>query len=92
MLILYDADNFYYCAAHNFASPVDQDLDIPLTSIICCLKEIQEMKFYLRIGFGDSKVSYSRTMIRPFQVLFRVNGGSPAGWFLISFILIIYLK
>ena len=41
---------------------------------------------------GYSKGSYSGTTLQPFQGLCQVNGGSPAGWFLVSFIIIIYVK
>ena len=54
---LYDAENWYDCVAHKFASLTDQYFDLLLLAIILCLKEVQEMKFYLRTVFGDSKGS-----------------------------------
>ena len=88
----YDAENFYDCVEHNFASLTDQDFNIPLPEIICCLKAIQEMKFYLRMSFGDPKGSYYGTMLQPFQGLHQSKGGTPTGWFTISYIIIIYLR
>ena len=52
--------------------------------MIWCLNSIQEMKLYLRTGFGESKVSYYGTIIQPFKVLLQLNVGEPAGWFLIN--------
>ena len=56
------------------------------------MKAIQENKLYLRTSFGDSKVSYSGTTLQPFQGLCQGNGEAPTGWFLISWILVVYLK
>ena len=65
---------------------------MPLTEIIFCLKEIQEMKFYLRTGFGGLKASYSGTIVQTFLGLLQGTQVTPTGWFLIIFILIVYLK
>ena len=65
---------------------------MPLTSIICCLKEIQEIKFYLRIGSGYSKGSYYGTTLQPLQGLRKGNKEEPALGSLIIFIMILYLK
>ena len=50
------------------------------------------MKFYLRTVFGDSKGSYSGTMLQPVQVLSQVNGGETVGLFIMICILIPCLK
>ena len=92
MLGLYDAENFYYCIAHNIASLTDQAFDVTFPEIIFCLKSIQEMKFYLRMVFGVSKGSYSRTILKPFLGIFQGKGGASVGWFLINFIPIFYSK
>ena len=60
--------------------------------MIFCSKAIQEIKLYPRREVGDFKGSYYRTIIYPFQGLCQGNVGLPSGWFLISFILILYLK
>ena len=56
------------------------------------MKEIQEMKLYLRTIVGDYKGSYSGTTLQPFQGLCQGNRGAPSGLFPISFIIIIYFK
>ena len=56
------------------------------------MEGIQEMKFYLRIGSGDSKGSYSGKMLQSVQVLSQGNGIETAGLFIISYILILCLK
>ena len=44
------------------------------------------------MGFGYSKFSYSGTMLYPFKCIFQEDVVSTIGWFMISFILILYLK
>ena len=56
------------------------------------LKDIWEIKLYIRTIFSEPKGSYSGTIIYPFQGLFRGDVGSPTGWFLIICILLVYLK
>ncbi len=50
-----DADNCYNQFAHPIASLVFQALGVPQEAIISMLTTIQEMKFFLRTGFGDFK-------------------------------------
>jgi hypothetical protein len=49
-----DADNYYNRIAHPIASKVFQALGVPKEAIISMLTTIQDMKFFLRTGFGDS--------------------------------------
>ena len=49
-----DADNCYDQIAHAIASLVFQAFGIPLSAIESMLTTIQEIKFFLRTGFGDS--------------------------------------
>ena len=69
VLVYYDTSSCYDYSEHNVSSLTDEALYIPLTAIICCLKLIQEIKFYLRNYFGDSKGSYSGIMMHTFQGL-----------------------
>ena len=71
-LEFYDAENCYACVAQKLDSLSDQALDMPLSEISCCLKEIQEMKFYPRAVFGKSKGPYSKIMIQTFQRIYKV--------------------
>jgi hypothetical protein len=50
-----DADNCFDQIARPIASMVFQALGVPLTATDTMLKTIQEMKFFLRTGYGDSK-------------------------------------
>ncbi len=50
-----DADNCYDQIAHLIASLVFQSMGIPITATMSMLSTIQDMRFYLRTGYGDSK-------------------------------------
>jgi hypothetical protein len=50
-----DADNCYDRIAHAMASMVFQAFGTPTSALVAMLSTIQEMKFFLRTGFGDSK-------------------------------------
>ncbi len=50
-----DASNCYNRIAHAIAALVFQAFGVPTTAIKTMLGAIENMKFYLRTGFGDSK-------------------------------------
>jgi hypothetical protein len=57
-----DADNCYDRIAHAIASLVFQAFGVPLSASEAMLTTIQEMKFFLRTGFGDSTDLASSTL------------------------------
>jgi len=83
-----DADNCYDRIAHAIASLVFQAFGIPLSALESMLTTIQEMKFFLRTGFGDSKDFASSTLSIKTQGLCQGNGASPAGWAVVSICII----
>ena len=52
---------------------------------------IQNMKMYLRTGYGDSCSSFL-DILRKFQGLLQGNGAAPDIWLLISMFLIMLMK
>ncbi len=56
-----DADNCYNPIAYPIASLVFQSFSIPKEACVFLLKIIQDMKFFLRTGFADSKEFASAT-------------------------------
>jgi hypothetical protein len=79
-----DASNCYDRIAHAIVSLVFQAFGVPTTAIKTMLGAIENMKFFLRTGFGDSK-SFARGGISmKTQGLTQGNGASPAGWAVIS--------
>jgi hypothetical protein len=75
-----DADNCYDRIAHPIASLVFQSMGIPTLATTSMLSTIQDMKFYLRTGFGDSK-EFARSMggIKS-PGLCQENRAASAGW------------
>ena len=57
-----DADNCYDRIAHAIASLVFQAFGVPLSASEAMLSTIQEMKFFLQTGFGDSRDFASSTL------------------------------
>jgi hypothetical protein len=79
-----DAANCYDSIAHAIASLIFQACGVPLEGIESMLEAIQEMKYFLRTGFGDSTNFKTSTVEVKFQGLCQGNGASPAGWAVIS--------
>ena len=50
-----DAENCYDSIAHAIASLVFQEFGVPEKAIETMLAEIEEMKYFLRTAYGDSK-------------------------------------
>jgi hypothetical protein len=87
-IALVDADNCYDRIAHAIVSLVFQAFGVPLTAVESMLTTIQEMKFFLRTGFGDSVDFASSKFEIKTQGLCQGNGASPAGWAVVSICII----
>ena len=83
-----DTDNCYDQIAHATASLVFQAFGVPLLASESMLSIIQEMKFFLRTGFGDSTNFASLSLSIKTQGLCQGNGASPAGWAVVSICII----
>jgi hypothetical protein len=83
-----DASNCYDRIAHAVASLVFQAFGVPESAIGSMLSAIENMKFFLRTGFGDStKFAGSGIRIKT-QGLTQGNGASLAGWAVISIVIL----
>jgi hypothetical protein len=74
-----DVDNCYNRFAHPIVSLVFQSLGVPKMAVISLLSTIQDMEFFLRMSFGDSKVHAGSTEGKKTQGLWQGNGAAPAG-------------
>ncbi len=83
-----DMDNCYDRISHPIASMVFRLLGILKPAIVSMLSTIQDMKFYLRTGFGDSKAYAGATGGVKTQGLCQGNGAAPAGWTVTSIAMI----
>ncbi len=54
-IVLVNASNCYNRIAHAIASLIFQAFGVPLSAVETILGAIENMKFFLRMGFGDSK-------------------------------------
>jgi hypothetical protein len=83
-----DAANCYDSIAHAIASLVFQAFGVPEGAIESMLTAIQEMKYFLRTAYGDSKEFAGSTIEVKYQGLCQGNGAAPAGWAVISITII----
>ncbi len=80
-----DANNCYNRIAHLIASMIFQAFGVPTLAIVSMLSTIQNIQFYLRTGYHDSKgyaggaTENTVDMIKP-QGMCQGNGASPAAW------------
>ena len=84
-----DADNCYDRIAHPMASMVFQAFGVPTGPIRSMLTTIQDLRFYLRTGYGDSSgyvggVKDSSVETVKNQGMCQGNGASPAAWTVVS--------
>ncbi len=79
-----DASNCYDQITHAMASLIFQSFGVKDTAVAAMLETIQEMKFFLRTAYRDSK-DFARSSIEiKMQGLGQGNGAAPAGWCVIS--------
>ena len=79
-----DAANCYDSIAHAIASLVFQAFGVPDKAIESMLKALEDMKYFLRTAYGDSKRAVGSRLEVKFQGLCQGNGAAPAGWVVIS--------
>ena len=79
-----DSANCYDSIAHAVASFVFQAFGVPIEAIESMLTALENMKYFLRTAYGDSKKAVGSRIEVKFQGLCQGNGASPAGWTVIS--------
>ena len=83
-----DAANCYDRIAHAIASLVFQACGVPRSAVTSMLEAIQNMKFFLRTAFGDSTSFSGSTIEVKTQGMCQGNGAAPAGWAVLSIVII----
>ena len=79
-----DAANCYDRVAHPIASLTFQAFGVPEKAVHAMLTTIEEMKYFLRTAYGDSKNFRGHKILVKFQGLCQGNGAASAGWTVIS--------
>jgi hypothetical protein len=83
-----DASNCYDRIMHVMALLIFQAFGVPITTVRSMLGAIENMKFFLRTGFGDSTSFSGGGISIKTQGLCQGNGASLAGWAVISICII----
>ena len=73
-----DAANFYDSIDHAISSLVFQAFGVPEKAIETMLTEIEEMKYFIRTAYGDSKEYVGSKIEVKFQGLCQGYGAAPA--------------
>ena len=79
-----DAANCYASIEHAIALLVFQAFGAPIESVESMLTTIEEIKYFLRTAYGDSKNFPRSTIELKFQGLCQGSGAAPEGWEVIS--------
>jgi hypothetical protein len=83
-----DASNCYDRIAHAMASLIFQSFGVEDTAVAAMLEMIHEMKFLLRTAYRDSKDFTGLSIEIKTQGLGQGNRASPAGWCVISIMIL----
>jgi hypothetical protein len=83
-----DADNCFDRVAHAVALLIFQAFGVSEVTCGAMLKTIQEMQFFLRTAFGDSKTVAGMQIKIKTQGLCQGNGAAPAGWAVVSIVIL----
>ena len=83
-----DAENCYNSIAHAIAFLVFHTFGVSEEAIETMLTEIEEMKYFLRTAYGDSKEYVGSTIGVKFQGICQGNGAATSGWAVISITII----
>ncbi len=87
-IALVDASNCYDRIAHAMALLIFHSFGVEDTAVTAMLETIQEMKFFLRMAFGDSKEFAGLTIEVKLQRIGQENGASLARWCIISIMIL----
>ena len=91
IMVSADAHTCYDRMQHLAVSICCQRLGVPLRAMVCMLSTLQAMRYYLRMGHGESSNYYGGPRLIPFQGGCQGNGAAPGFWIAISIVLVRYL-
>ena len=83
-----DADNCFDRISHAMASLCFQAFGVNVNTVSTMLGTIEEMKFFLRTAYGDSTSFAGSTIHMKTQGLCQGNGAAPAGWAVVSIVIL----
>ena len=83
-----DTTNCYNASAHTVALLTFQAFGVPEEAVQYMVSVIEEMKYFLRTAYGDSKNFRGIILEVKFRSLCQENGASLAGWAVISITII----
>ena len=80
-----DAKSCYDRVLHSIVGLAYRRLGIPHPPVQCMLESIQNMKHFIKTGYGISTIAASkRNTLIPYQGILQGNGAAPTTWVIIS--------
>ena len=76
IMVSADAHTCYDRMQHSAVSICCQQLGVPLMAITCMLSMLQNMRYFLHMGHGESPTYYSGPQLLPFQGGGQGNGAA----------------
>ena len=83
-----DADNCFDRISHAMASLCFQAFGVSTEAVETMLGTIEDMKFFLRTAYGDSTLFAGSSVHMKTQGLCQGNGAAPAGWAVVSIVIL----
>ena len=83
-----DVANCYDSIAHAIASIIFQALGVPIGAIESMLETIENMKYFLRTAYGDSKRCAGSRIRVKFQGMCQGSGAAAAGFCVVSVVIL----
>jgi hypothetical protein len=69
-----------------------QAMGVGMGPIVAMFGALSFMPFHIRTGFGDSSMTYGGSFRDPYEGLGQSNGASPAGWIVVSSVLLTFVR
>ena len=60
--------------------------------VVAMCSDLSYMPFHIRTEFGDSSTTYGGSYQDPYESLGQGNGAAPAGWLVVSSVLLIFMR
>ena len=83
-----DAASCYDRIVQSIVILIARQAGFQLLTLITIFREIQNMQYYVRTGYGESEKFYGGKQEIPFQGTCQGNGGSPAYWLIVTMIMV----
>ena len=87
-----DAASYYDIIVHSIVILIARNEGLSLLPLLALFGVIQQMKYYVRTGYGDLETFYGKKRATPYQDTCQGNGSSPTYWLIIMMIMVLKMQ